>query len=381
MIFMLRKLFGKTSTPQNEAAPDLLFQRYRILTDNLAAAVIVRNSAGRVVYCSPFTEVLTGYPASQICSSEEDFFLSLVHEEDREKYGRAMKVAATGEPFQFRYRFIHRGGIEMWAETRTVPLDNPNGNEQYSLSITLDVTATLRYQRQVEEKNRDLRDFTYMISHDLKSPIFTIKGMLQALNEDHGPKMDTEMREMVGHMSTAADRLEQLVKSVLELSRISSQEIASEPLDPAALLLDLAHELEPQIKEAGATLSIAPALPAILGDRLRVSQVFANLVGNALKYRAADRAPLIEISESPCQRHRFCAISVRDNGIGIAANQLDDVFRPFHRLKTVSVEGTGIGLAAVKRIMEKLGGEVRVSSEPGHGSVFTVIFKRPGTHS
>lgn len=380
---MFRKLFGRTN-PATESVPaqtagGLLFQPYRTLMDNLAAAVIVREQAGRIVYCSPFTEVLTGYPALQICATEGDFFLDIVHEEDREKYSRAMKVAATGEPFQFRYRFFHRGGIEMWAETRTVPLDNPQNGEQYSLSITLDMTATLRYQRQVEEKNRDLRDFTYMISHDLKSPIFTIRGMLQALNEDHASSMNQEMREMLGHMSLAANRLELLVKSVLELSKISSQELASEPIELSSLLTEVALEYQPQISETSCQLRIPPALPRILGDRLRISQVFSNLIGNAIKYRAPARAPIVEIKEESCQRQRYCSISVRDNGIGIAAEQLSDVFRPFHRLKTVNVEGTGIGLASVKRIMEKLGGEVRAASEPGVGSVFTLTFRRAAT--
>src|SRR5690606_24163215 len=120
----------------------------------------------------------------EIYSSQSDFFISIAHEDDKQNIERALKVASCGEAFQYRFRYYHKTGILMWAETRTVPVLNNSGEVEASLSITLDVTGSVLYQKQVEEKNRDLLDFTYMISHDLKSPIYTVKGMHGVLCEE-----------------------------------------------------------------------------------------------------------------------------------------------------------------------------------------------------
>ena len=201
-------------------------ERYRLLTENLAAAVIIRNADGQIVYCSPFTEVLTGYSLHEIYHAHDDFFLTVVHDDDREKFQRALKVSACGEAFQFRFRLYHKTGIEMWAEMRTVPVLDQAGAVISSLSIALDVTGAVRYQRQVEEKNRDLQDFTYMVTHDLKAPILTIKGMLGLITEDLKDAMTPELNEPLEHISKAARRLEALVASVLEYSKLSSAEAA-----------------------------------------------------------------------------------------------------------------------------------------------------------
>lgn len=387
-----RSLLAATEPPplaQGPSAPRLLseffldqmrvqaaLQQAQVLSDNLVAAVVLRNVEGRVLYCSPYTEVLTGYGIQEILNAPGDFFEDVMHPDDREQYRRAIKICESGEAFQYKYRLFHRTGIEMWVETRTVPILNEDGIPASFLSITLDVTGAIRYQRQVEEKNRDLQDFTYMVSHDLKAPIFTIKGMLGVIRDDFAAQLSDEHREVLDHIERAALRLEQLVSRVLEYSRISSQQGKSEPADVRAVCEEVKKDFALQIKESSATVSIADDLPTVLGDSVQLNRVFANLIGNAIKYRSPDRAPEISVRACPSRDLRTVRISVSDNGQGIPADKLESVFRPFHRLHGAAIEGTGIGLATVKKLVERMGGTVDLESTLDKGSTFYVQFRK-----
>ncbi|MFM1848333.1 MAG: hypothetical protein RL417_1807 [Pseudomonadota bacterium] len=354
---------------------EVLSERYSTLTENLAAAVIIRDMSGRIIYGSPYTEVLTGYSMKEIYASSEDFFTTIIHKVDLENYQRALKVSEFGEAFQFRYRILHKTGIEMWAESRTVPVLDETGEVVASLSITLDVTATVRYQRQVEERNRDLQDFTYMVSHDLKAPIFTIKGMVGVIEEDFAGKIDPELREILGHIARATDRLETLVAGVLQYSRVSFQENALERIDLTKVFDEIRRDTEKVMGDAGGTLTYRSDRVEIRSDRLKLYQIFSNLLGNSIKYRSAERPLRIEITVSPLAGNRGIAVAVTDNGVGIPPDKFEAVFRPFQRAHSGDIEGSGIGLATVKKLVDKLGGEVSVSASSTNGTTITVVLR------
>lgn len=158
--------------------------RYKILTENVPAAVMLHQSDGMVLWGSPFTEVLTGFSLSEVLKNRESFLLGQVHEEDKRLVEKSLAIVKTGEPFQYRYRFYHKSGMTLWLETRTVPIYDSSLNDYIALSITLDVTSAVLNQLQIEERNRDLNEFTYMVSHDLKNPINTIKGMIGILQAE-----------------------------------------------------------------------------------------------------------------------------------------------------------------------------------------------------
>jgi len=370
----LAELQAKVHALEDERAG--LLEHYKLLTGNLAAAIVIRDKSQKISYCSPYTEVLTGYPVSEIYSAHEDFFLGTVHEEDKERYTRALKVTAIGEPFQFRYRFFHKSGIEMWAETRTVPVNGPDGALLFTLSVTLDVTGTVRYQRQVEEKNRELRDFTYMVTHDLKGPILTIKGMLNLIKEDHPNNLDHELCDALSHIDKAALRLEQLVGSVLEYSKITNTEIKTKPISLSKLLAEIKDEMHRQLENCCGTLQIPSELPLVIGDEIKLYQVFANLIGNSIKYRDPNRKLMIEVGVAAHSSARYVNISIKDNGLGIPSDKLEAIFRPFQRAHIKNIEGSGIGLACAKRLVEKFGGEITVQSQEGLGSTFEVTLRR-----
>ena len=350
--------------------------RYKILTENVAAAVMLHEADGTILWCSPFTEVLTGFPLSEIYRNKESFLRSNIQEEDREIFERSLKIVATGEPFQCRYRFYHKSGMALWLETRTVPILDNTSSEYVALSITIDVTAHVMNQLQVEERNKDLNEFTYMISHDLKAPILTISGMLGILEDEAVIKNEPHLSEPLAYIRKATKRLQDLVSGVLELARISASERSLEPVSLREVLSEVLDEHKLQIERTEASVTTVEELPVVLGNKTQLYQIFSNLLGNALKYRKESRPLVISFDLDKASSRRKTSIIVRDNGRGISPEKIDTIFKPFNRAGEEAIEGTGVGLASVKKLVEKLGGTINVASDIESGTSFTIELRK-----
>jgi len=361
----------KQSALENES-------RYKILTDNMAAAVVIHNPAGKVLWCSPYTEVLTGYSLSELYDSQRGgLFTSHVHEDDRASIANALAIVATGESFQSRYRFYHRSGLCLWLETRTVPIFDPELNGYVALSITLDVTASVNAQLKLEERNRDLNELTYMLSHDLKAPIVTLRGMLEIVRETASKSRAADTyNEPLEYMDKAVIRLESLVKGVLELAQVSTTERDSIPVSLDEVIGEVIGDFAWQFEQAGARINSDDKLPWVFGNKTQLYQIFSNLVGNALKYRDESRPLSVSIKISEATSRRRATIVVSDNGRGISEHYLDSIFKPFARAGESKIDGSGVGLAAVKKLVEKLHGVIKVSSVAGEGSSFLIELRR-----
>jgi PAS domain S-box-containing protein len=351
-------------------------ERYNVLTDNVAAAVILHEPSGVVLWCSPYTEVLTGYSLSEIYAERDSFLTAHAHEADLESIRNALGIVASGEPFQYRYRFYHKSGLCLWLETRTVPVIDRDSPSDVALSIILDVTASVHGQLKVEERNRDLNEFTYMVSHDLKAPIVTLRGMLEIVQEEAKQKQVREILEPTEHMGKAIKRLEDLVEGVLELARVSTTERELSAVSLKTVMAEVLEDYRWRIDQVAAEVSVEGPLPWVFGNKTQLYQIFANLVGNALKYRAQSRPATVVIRVSDATSRRRAVIEVRDNGRGIAPEFRESIFKPFARAGETAIEGSGVGLAAVKRILEKIGGSITVDSVVGEGSTFTVELRR-----
>ena len=354
--------------------------RYKILTENVAAAVLLHQSDGTILWGSPFTEVLTGFSLSEIYADRAGFLLGHVHEDDKRLVEKSLSIVKTGEPFQYRYRFYHKSGMPLWLETRTVPIFDNSVNDYIALSITLDVTANVMNQLQIEERNRDLNEFTYMVSHDLKNPINTIKGMIDLIREDPLLASNRTLYQAAHYIATAAGRLENLTDGVLELARVSASERTLELVDLNRVLHEVREDFKHQLEGASGTITTVEELPLVLGNQTQLYQVFSNLIGNAIKYRAPERPLIISVAPEKTPSRRRASVVVSDNGRGIAPQYLDDIFKPFNRAGESSIQGTGVGLACVHRMVDRLGGSIHVDSTEGKGSSFTVTLRRsPGS--
>ncbi len=223
---------------------------------------------------------------------------------------------------------------------------------------------------ELENKNAELERFTYTVSHDLKAPLFTIRGFLGYLEQDALSGNRERLSADIQRITDATDKMHRLLNELLELSRIGriKNESTFTPFEEVAR--EAAELVAGYTMERGITVKIEPGMPAVYGDRPRLVEVMQNLLGNAAKFMGGQQEPNIEIGRMAVDELAGMSIFyVRDNGIGIAPEHYERVFGLFNKLDPRS-EGTGIGLALVRRIIEVHGGRIWVESEMGKGSTF-----------
>ena len=273
-----------------------------------------------------------------------------------------------------------RDELESRVETRTAELASVNTKLEQEIQERKRIEAT-REDLIVElgNKNAELERFAYTVSHDLRSPLITIKGFIGLLEADI-PKGDMDrIGDAMVRVSSAADKMQKLLEELLELSRIGR--LVNPPVEVS--LADLTAEavdlLAGAIAEKGVRVEISPDLPIVFADRCRLLEVLQNLIENAVKFMGDQHSPHIAIGTRQADDDVLCY--VRDNGKGIQSRYQAQVFDLFDKLDQDS-EGTGVGLATVKRIIEVHRGRVWVESEgPGKGCnlCFTIPKKGAGT--
>jgi len=218
-------------------------------------------------------------------------------------------------------------------------------------------------------KNKELDDFTYIVSHDLKEPLRGVKAFTKLLMEDYSGRLDDEGKKYLKTISDSSTRMGRLIEDLLNLSRIGRIRNIEPGVDFNELLSDVKKNLVYALEEKKVNLTIRPDFPKAACDRIRISEVFSNLVSNAIKYTKKDISPVIEIGWS--DKKDLYEFYVKDNGIGIEKQYYDKIFQIFQRLHAKGeYEGTGAGLTIVKKIVENHGGKVRVESEVDVGSTF-----------
>jgi PAS domain S-box-containing protein len=221
---------------------------------------------------------------------------------------------------------------------------------------------------ELEEKNSELERFTYTVSHDLKSPLITIKGFLGFLEQDAASGNIVRLKADIQRIANATEKMQLLLSELLELTRIGRLVNLSQKVDFEELVREAVELVHGQIQSRGIHVSIQENLPAVYGDRRRLVEVLQNLIDNATKFMGDQAAPCIEIGLSGYQ-DSLPIFYVKDNGMGIDLAHHDRIFGLFNKLDANS-EGTGIGLALVKRIIEFHGGRIWVQSEVNSGATF-----------
>jgi signal transduction histidine kinase len=283
--------------------------------------------------------------------------------------------ARAGQPQLFEWLSQTRDERLFWGEVnaRFVQL----GQEALYLVTVRDISERKKaeaerekFVTELESRNAELERFTYTISHDLKSPLVTMKGFLRYLEEDAASGNRERFKKDMKRILDAADNMNHLLSDLLEMTRVGR--VVNPPvITPFAdLVQDALNIVHGQLQERGITVTIQPDLPAVFGDRQRLVEVLQNLIDNAAKFMGDEQNPQIEIGQQGEDAERGKSVFfVRDNGIGISPRHHEKVFGLFNRLNP-EIEGTGIGLALVKRIIEVHGGRIWVESEMGMGAAF-----------
>ena len=288
---------------------------------------------------------------------------------------RLLHVARTGETVDIEDLDYKDEKLDAAFRIRAFTLPNSR------LAVAFeDITARKQAERQregliatMEAQNAELERFTYTVSHDLKSPLITIKGYIGTLSEDLSEAGIEFAKDDLARISNAADKMNTLLTDLLELSRIGRLVNPSQDVPLHELVRDALHTVGGQIEKNGVEISVAPDLPTVYGDPPRLSEVLQNLIDNAVKYMGDQPKPRIEIGVRQNANEQICC--VRDNGIGIDPRYHDKVFGLFDQLDPKQ-EGTGIGLALTKRIVELHGGRIWIESD-GEGCGSTFCFTIP----
>ena len=227
--------------------------------------------------------------------------------------------------------------------------------------------------KELTRSNEELQQFAYVASHDLQEPLRMISSYTQLLGRRYGDRFDGDAREFMAYIVDGAARMKQLIEDLLAYSRVGTRGKEFQMVDSGAALTRALANLRASQEASGAVVT-HDRMPEVVADGAQLSQVFQNLIGNAMKFRA-EEAPKIHVSAET--RDTVWVFTVKDNGIGLDTQYAERIFMMFQRLHNkAEYPGTGIGLAIVKKIVERHGGRIWVESEPGKGSTFGFTIAR-----
>jgi PAS domain S-box-containing protein len=273
-----------------------------------------------------------------------------------------------------------KDGSLYWVATTIVPFLGVDGKVEQYIAIRADITERVLAEQskaelldELKEINEELNQFAYVVSHDLKAPLRAICSLADWLVADHGEKLGDEGRTQLGLIQGRVKRLDILIDGILRYSRIGRDHDRVTVIDTHELIREVCEMISPP---ATIVVVIQKSLPVVSGERTRLTQVFENLVSNAVKYMGKP-AGTITIGGAETPEHWEFFVS--DTGVGIEARHFERIFQIFQTLASRDeTESTGIGLAVVKKNIEVMGGRAWVESEVGVGSTFR--FRIPKLH-
>jgi len=356
-----------TARKQAETAQREAEELYRTLVNTSPDGIAVMDMEGRIRFASP--KDLEMFGLMDMDAKLGRHALEFVAAGARERVTQALLQAFMGNiERNQRFMMLRADGTQFMAEVNGTLLRDGLGVARGLMLVTRDVTDRQRQEDELKNKNEELERFTYTVSHDLKSPLITIKGFAGALLTDARAGRTDRLADDLKRVVVAADKMGQLLNGLLELSRVGR--ILNPPVRVSLTKLvdEVVELLSGSIKQRAAQVTVQRDLPVVLGDPQRIQQVYQNLIENALKFGRNDRPPLIEVGAKELAGQ--AVFFVRDNGRGIEPRFRETIFGLFNKLEAQS-EGTGIGLALVRRIVEFHGGRIWVEAgAEGAGTVF-----------
>lgn len=361
--------------------------RLQEILDTSPAVIYTKDLSGRFVFINHQFETLFQVERAAVQGKTDyDLFPQAVADAVREN---DRLVLQTGKPVFSEETVPHSEGQHTYLSVK-FPLRHLDSKIYALCGISTDITdrkraeaelqalnATLEERvlertAQLQDINDELEAFTYSVSHDLRAPLRTMQGFAQALQEDFGDQLDEVAKSYIQSILEDSAQMEGLISDLLDYSRLSRSQINLQPVDLTTILAEALRQLSTQIQEKQASISIPPALPQVVAQRSILIQVITNLLSNAIKFVDPAVRPQVEIfAEDEPNRPNCLRFWIVDNGIGIASEHQQRIFRVFERLHGIeSYPGTGIGLAIARKGMERMGGQVGVESQPGQGSRF-----------
>jgi PAS domain S-box-containing protein len=369
---MTGAVFNITERKKTEEALRTSENKYRMLLENLPQRIFYKDRNSVYVSCNnSYAQDLKIKSDEIIEKTDYDFYPKELAEKYRADDKRIMESGKTEEVEE---KYIQEGRESIVYTVKT-PIKDVKGTTIGILGIFWDITEKKRaeevlkeYTKKIEQINKELDDFTYIVSHDLKEPLRSIDAFSKFLEDDYKEKIDEEGKGYIKRIRANSLRMQNLIEDLLEISRVERRMSPFEEIGVSDLLNEIKLRLEYAIKEKNVEIIIQDNLPKIFCDRVRVVEVFANLFSNAIKFN--DKVnPQIEIG---CNiKDDYYEFYVRDNGPGIEEQYHEKIFEIFQRLdRRENHEGTGAGLTIVRKIIEMHKGRVWVESKVGEYTTF-----------
>ncbi|MBF0332699.1 MAG: PAS domain S-box protein, partial [Alphaproteobacteria bacterium] len=329
--------------------------RLEVILDSVSEGIYGIDSDGRTTFVNRAATRMLGWTREEMLGAGER------QPNRKDEAGEAM--------------FLREDGTSFPAEYVSSPAVDPDGRVSGAVVVFRNVGERTKLLHNLERSNAELEQFAYVVSHDLRQPLRMINSYSTLLARRLGDGLDAEGREFLHFVCEGAIRMDRMLISLLEYSRVGRKGQPMDWIDSGAVLDEALLYLKPDTDELGAEISVEGEMPTVFASRDEMTRLFQNLLGNAIKYRAADRRPRVAVSVAAMPGEWVFA--VRDNGIGIDPRQFGRLFQVFQRLHGQGrYEGTGIGLAVCRKIVERHGGRVWVES-PGDGAGSTFLFTLP----
>ena len=354
--------------------------RLAAIVESSYDAIISKTRDGRITSWNAAAERIFGYPAEEILGKS----ITVLAPPDRlDEERQILTRVAAGEPLEnYETIRVRKDGKHINVALTVSPIRDAQGGIVEIASINRDITHQKQveqeirvYMAKLEQSNRDLESFASIASHDLQEPLRKVRAFGERLKVKYGDKFDEIGSDYLQRIQSAAQRMQDLVESLLTYSRVTTK---AQPFTPVALkeiVRDVLTDLEVRIEQTGGSVQVSD-LPTIEADPSQMRQLFQNLIANALKFHAEGK-PIVKIcsqlAEHPSSEGTWYHLFVEDNGIGFNEKHLDRIFAPFQRLHgRDEYEGTGMGLAICQKIVERHGGSITARSEPGKGATFII---------
>jgi PAS domain S-box-containing protein len=345
-------------------------EQFRSIVENVQDVIVLTRPEGSITYISPSCRGVFGVDAGEL---RHRMWGDLVHDDDLDKLETFYAKSLRGEGGAIPEYRVQCGGEERWVSHSWSPIVR-DGEVWQVVSAVNDITWRKNAEsvlqssmRELEQTNRELNDFTHIVSHDLKAPLMTIESFSSFLLEDYGDSLDAAGQDYLSRVMTASQRMVALIDGLLTLSRVGRRDTGYSEVDVGRLMAEVLEDLGGQVEACGAVVKVGE-LPVVVAQEVWMKQLLANLVGNAVKFNES-RPPRVEVSHRDVGGFHYFAVT--DNGIGIPEEQRHLLFRVFSRVPTEKhYPGTGAGLSICRKIVETMGGEIGVESKEGFGSTF-----------
>jgi len=344
---------------------------------SIGDAVIATDGQGLITFMNPVAQSLTGWTESESMGKRLTRILRVVHPESHEPLTALTGDLLSTESFTQSTQdglLLARDDRQTAISGRAAPIRDPSGEISGLVVVFRDITeqvqareALARYASELEARNAELDAFSHTVAHDLKDPLSTVVGCAQMLESYWTTMADKDRSKFLGLVSSLGQQSCNIVDELLILAGSRSSEVGMEPMHMASIVERAKQRLIYKLSEAQAELVLPEQWPIVLGYGPWVEEVWVNYISNAIKYGGQE--PHIELGAS-VQPDGMVQFWVSDRGRGISEEDQDRLFTPFTQLSKLRVRGHGLGLSIVRRIVEKLGGEVGVRSTPGEGSTF-----------